>query len=50
MTPPKKTTMRFSEAMAFLSFIFAVHFPHAAFITLAFSWILLYLGVLLKKF
>jgi hypothetical protein len=50
MTPPTKLTLRTSEILAFVSFIAAVHLPELSFVILASSWILLYLGVLLKNF
>jgi hypothetical protein len=50
LTPPTKLTLRASEVFAFLAFVLSVHIPHMSFIFLAFAWLLLYFGVILKKF
>jgi len=50
ITPPKKTTLRVSEVAALVSFFAAVHFPEMSFVILAFAWLVLYFGFLLKNF
>jgi len=50
ITPPKKITLRVSEVSALISFFAAVHFPEMSFVILAFAWLLLYFGLLLKNF
>ena len=50
ITPPKKITLRASEIAALISFFAAVHLPEMSFVILAFAWLLLYFGLLLKNF
>lgn len=50
ITRPKKTTLRVSEVAALVSFFAAVHFPEMSFVILAFAWLVLYFGLLLKNF
>ena len=50
VTPPKKTTLRVSEVAALISFFAAVNLPEMSFVILAFAWLILYFGILLKNF
>jgi len=50
LTPPTKLTLRVSEVAALISFLCAVHLPEMSFVVLSFAWLLLYFGVILKKF
>ena len=50
LTPPTKLTLRVSEVAALISFLCAVHLPEMSFVVLSFAWLLLYFGVVLKKF
>jgi hypothetical protein len=50
LTPPTKLTLRVSEVSALLAFFAAVHIPELSFVVLSFAWLLLYFGVILKKF
>jgi len=50
LTPPTKLTLRVSGVAALISFLCAVHLPEMSFVVLSFAWLLLYFGVILKKF